>query len=250
MLLPRIRSKCSRDGLVASASALYAIAALMLAYVQILALLAVAMLAIGMAWIAILSTLQVAAQITLPPWVRARGLAAFWVIFMGGMTLGSVLWGQVATHIGIPVALIIAGLGMLAAIGLTWRFKLGQHEALDFTPSMVPLPTLAETPEPDVPVLVTIIYHIQPDKRTEFVAAMQEVRRMRRRNGAYFWQLFHDSENPTRFLECFMDESWTEHLRQHERSSVTDRAILQQAKVYLLPETSTRSRHYLADRES
>jgi len=73
---------------------------------------------------------------------------------------------------------------------------------------------------------------------------------MRRRNGAYFWQLFHDSENPTRFLECFMDESWTEHLRQHERSSVTDRAILQQAKVYLLPETSTRSRHYLADRES
>ena len=42
---------------------------------------------------------------TLPAWVRARGLAAFVVVFMGGMALGSVLWGQVATRIGIPPAL-------------------------------------------------------------------------------------------------------------------------------------------------
>ena len=60
------------------------------------------MLATGVAWISILSALQVAAQLTLPRWVRARGLAAFVVIFMGGMALGSILWGQVATHVGIP----------------------------------------------------------------------------------------------------------------------------------------------------
>ena len=77
-----------------------------------------------------------------------------------------------------------------------------------------PLPVLAETPEPDVPVMVTIRYSIRPDKRPDFVAAMQGVREMRRRNGAYFWQLFHDSEDPTRFVEVFMDESWVEHLRQ------------------------------------
>jgi quinol monooxygenase YgiN len=91
---------------------------------------------------------------------------------------------------------------------------------------------------------------VQPDKRTEFVAAMQEVRQMRRRNGAYFWQLFHDSEDPTRFFECFMDESWAEHLRQHERASIADRAIQKKAKQYLVDGTSTRSSHYLADRES
>jgi hypothetical protein len=73
---------------------------------------------------------------------------------------------------------------------------------------------------------------------------------MRRRNGAYFWQLFHDSENPTHFVETFMDESWMEHLRQHERASVADREIQRRAKQYLVAGTSTRSSHYLADRES
>ncbi len=214
-------------------------------------LLAVAMLATGVAWISILSALQVSAQMTLPSWVRARGLAAFVVIFMGGMALGSILWGQVATRVGIPAALTIAAVGMAAAIALTWRFKLGQHEVLDFTPSMDwPLPVPAETPEPDVSVMVTISYRIRADKRAEFVAAMQHVREMRRRNGAYFWQLFHDAEDPTRFIECFMDESWVEHLRQHERVSVADREIQRRAKQYLVEDATTRSSHWLADRES
>ena len=210
------------------------------------------MLATGVAWISILSALQVSAQMTLPAWVRARGLAAFVVVFMGGMTLGSILWGQVATRIGIPAALATAALGMFLAIGLTWRFKLGHHQVLDFTPSLDwPAPLLAEIPEPDSgPVMVTIEYRVQPDKRAEFVAAMQAVREMRRRNGAYFWELFHDSAEPARFVECFMDESWLEHLRQHERVSVADREIQQRAKRFLAEGASTQSTHWLGDREN
>jgi len=251
MLLPRVRARISRDALVAGASALYALAALTLAHVQNIGLLAVAMLATGVAWISILSALQVTAQMTLPACVRARGLASFFVVFMAGMALGSILWGQVATRIGIPAALTIAALGMVAAIGLTWRFKLGRHQVLDFTPTMDwPAPVLAETPEPDSgPVMVTIEYHVQPAKRAEFVAAMQSVREMRRRNGAYFWELFHDSADTARFIECFMDESWLEHLRQHERASVSDREIRERAKQFMVEGASTKSQHWLADRE-
>ena len=251
LLLPRVRAKFSRDALVAGASTLYAVAALMLGHVQNVALLAVAMLGTGVAWISILSALQVSAQMTLPAWVRARGLAAFVVVFMGGMAFGSILWGQVAARVGIPAALTIAALGMAIAIGLTWRFKLGRHEVLDFTPSSHwPAPVLAELPEPDSgPVMVTIEYRIQPDKRAEFVAAMQSVREMRRRNGAYFWELFHDSADPSRFNECFMDESWVEHLRQHERVSVADREIQQRAKAFMVEGESTKSSHWLADRQ-
>jgi len=79
---------------------------------------------------------------------------------------------------------------------------------------------------------------------------MQAVREMRRRNGAYFWQLFHDSEDPTHFVEVFMDESWVEHLRQHERASVADRAVLERAKEFMVEKKVTRSSHWLADRES
>ena len=100
------------------------------------------------------------------------------------------------------------------------------------------------------PVMVTIEYRVQPAKRTEFVAAMQAVREMRRRNGAYFWELFHDSADTARFVECFMDESWIEHLRQHERASVSDREIRQRAKQFMVEGESTISQHWLADRES
>jgi MFS family permease len=253
ILLPRFRAKLSRDLLVAGASALYALAALALAYLPYIGLLAVAMVATGAAWISILSALQVSAQMTLPAWVRARGLAAFVVVFMGGMAIGSVLWGQVATQIGIPNALTIAALGIFAAIGLTWRFKLGEHRALDFTPSMdwPAAPLLAETPEPDGgPVMVTISYRVQPTKRSEFVTAMSAVREMRRRNGAYFWELFHESSDPGLYLECFMDESWLEHLRQHERGSVADREILNRAKVFMVEGETTKSTHWLGHRES
>ena len=110
---------------------------------------------------------------------------------------------------------------------------------------------LAETPEDDSgPVLVTIEYRVQPAKRAEFVTAMQAVREMRRRNGAYFWELFHDSADPTHFVECFMDESWVEHLRQHERVSVADREIQQRAKQYMVEGQTTRSQHFLADRDA
>ncbi len=250
MLLPRVREKISRSAMVACASALYALAALALAHLQNLGLLAVAMLATGVAWIAILAALQVSAQLTLPDWVRARGLAAFVVVFMGGMALGSILWGQVATRIGIPAALTTAAAGMVLAIGLTWRFRLRDGHAPDFTPSFDwPAPLIAETPEPDSgPVLVTIEYRVDPARRADFVAAMRDLREMRRRNGAFFWELFHDSAQPTRFLESFMDESWTEHLRQHERVSVADREIQRRANQFLVKGESTKSTHWLADR--
>jgi MFS family permease len=251
MVLPRLRVRFSRDELVAGSTVLYAIAALVLAFSQSLPLLIVAMLGTGVAWIFILSALQVAAQVTLPPWVRARGLAAFVMVFMGGMALGSVLWGQVAVHTGIPVALTAAAAGLVIAIPLTWRYKLGQHEVVDFTPAMdLPLPVLAEAPAEDVPVMVTIRYRVKDDEREAFVAAMQDVRQMRRRNGAYFWQMFHDSADPTMFIEVFMDESWTEHLRFHERASVADREILNVAKRHMVEGYKTHSTHWLGDPET
>ena len=250
MLLPRFRRSTSRNVLVAAASALYALAALALAHVHHLGLLAITMMATGVAWIAILASLQVSAQLILPEWVRARGLAAFVAVFMGGMALGSIFWGQVATMIGIPGALTAAAGGILIAIALTWRYRLHDGGARDFTPSLDwPAPLLAETPEPDSgPVLVTIEYRVDPARRAEFVAAMHEVREMRRRNGAFFWELFHDSAQPTRFLESFMDESWTEHLRQHERVSVADREVQLRANQFLAKGESTKSTHWLADR--
>ena len=103
------------------------------------------MLVTGAAWISVVSPLMTAAQTALPGWVRARGLALFWVVFMGGMAAGSALWGQVATWIGIPYALTLAALGALVGIAATWRYRIGQHDMQDLTPSMAwPTPMMPD----------------------------------------------------------------------------------------------------------
>lgn len=104
-VLPTLREKFSRDTLVAGATVLYAGALLVLATIDRLLPLTLAMAVSGMAWITVLSSLQVAAQMALPNWVRSRGLAVFMTIFMGSMALGSLLWGSVAQLYGIPQSL-------------------------------------------------------------------------------------------------------------------------------------------------
>jgi hypothetical protein len=50
----------------------------------------------------VLSNLNVSAQVALPEWVRARGLAIFMTVYFGAHTADSALWGQVAAMWGLP----------------------------------------------------------------------------------------------------------------------------------------------------
>ena len=96
------------------------------------------------------------------------------------------------------------------------------------------------------PVLVTLEYRIDPTRRQEFLALMQQLGETRRRDGAFMWGLFHDAAAADHFLECFMAESWLEHLRQHERVTVADRALQEQIDQCLLEPGGPRVFHYLA----
>jgi hypothetical protein len=74
---------------------------------------------------------------------------------------------------------------------------------------------------------------------------------MRQRDGAVFWELFVDSANPQRCVECWLVESWAEHLRQHERTTRADREV--QVRVRRLTVGRERTTHYIAlsrERES
>ena len=52
-------------------------------------------------------------QTLVPDWARARVLAVFILTCQGGLAAGSATWGVVATRIGIPATLVIAGLSTL-----------------------------------------------------------------------------------------------------------------------------------------
>jgi MFS family permease len=181
----------------------------------------------GMSWIAVLASLNVSAQVALADWVRGRGLAMFVTVFFGALTLGSAIWGQVAGMVGLPVAHFIAAAGALLVIPLTWRWKLQTAAEIDLTPSMHwPAPLATSGVEPDQgPVLVTVEYRIDARNREPFLAALEKLSQVRRRDGAYAWGVFEDAAEPGRLLETFLVESWIEHLRQHERVTNADRLL-------------------------
>ena len=181
----------------------------------------------GVCWIAVLASLNVSAQVALPEWVRGRGLAIFMTVFFGTLTLGSVIWGQVAGVLGLPAAHFMAAAGALVAIPLTWRWKLQTGAAIDLTPSLHwPVPVVTHEIEHDRgPVLVTVEYRIDPRNREAFLGALEKLGYERRRDGAYAWGVFEDAAEEGRMVETFLVESWLEHLRQHDRVTNSDRVL-------------------------
>jgi quinol monooxygenase YgiN len=185
----------------------------------------VASLVAGASWIAAVSSLNVSAQVALPEWVRGRGLAMYVTVMFGALTIGSALWGKIAAVAGVPTALMVAAVGAAISVPLGRRWKLQTGVNVDFSPSMHwPDPITSREIEPDRgPVLVTVEYRIDPARRNEFLQALAKYSRGRRRDGAYDWGVFEDPAVDGRFIETFRTDSWLEHLRQHERVTVTDR---------------------------
>jgi predicted MFS family arabinose efflux permease len=181
----------------------------------------------GASWVMVLASLNLSAQLALPDWVRGRGLAIYVTVFFGAMTLGSALWGQIAGWLGLANALWTASIGLLVAIPATWGWKLQHGKAMDLTPSLHwPAPSALLNPGPDdAPVMVTVEYHLADDNRRAFLSAMDHLSHERKRDGAYAWAIYRDSEHAGRYLETFYVESWTEHLRQHQRVTKADREL-------------------------
>jgi hypothetical protein len=75
-------------------------------------------------------------------------------------------------------------------------------------------------------------YTVAPEHRAAFLAAMQECRRVRLRCGALDWRLFEDVAHAERWLEIWLMESWTAHLREEGRLTEADRAALARAAAF------------------
>jgi MFS family permease len=246
VLLPRLRRTVPIDRRVVVGSLLFAAATVALAVSGSVVLVWLAMVAAGVAWLAILTSFNVATQTAVPPWVRARALAVYLLVFQGGLAVGSALWGVVAGRVGERMALLAAaasfGLGLLAAP----RWRLEGIAELDLSPSVRPEPEVVVEPEPDDgPVLVLVEYRVDPARAEEFAAAMRELRRVRRRDGAYRWGLFEDVADPGRLVETYVVRSWAEHLRQHERFTAEDLQVRDRARSFHIGEDPPKVSHFI-----
>ncbi len=254
LALPKLRQSVGSNALAAGGTIVTAVAMATLGIAWNGATAIAAALLGGLGWITVLTSLNVSAQTALPNWIRARGLAVALMVFFGSMALGSTLWGQVATFTSIQTALLIAAAGALAAVPITWRFKLNQGEDMDLTPSMAwAAPVVAEDFDADPdrgPVMVTITYDIDPADTEPFLRTIRMLSSERYRDGAYEWGVYQDAANPRRWIEWFFVSSWAEHLRQHERVTRHDQDVHGSVRAFHRGKGPPEVQHYLAPGES
>jgi len=227
--LPRLNRRLTIDWRVTLATAAFALGLLGLGYADNHWLLYGLLTLVGMAWMLVLNSFSVGVQTVVPRWVQARTISLYLLTIQGGMALGSVVWGTVAERLGVTVALTGAAgwLGLTTLLVLKFSLR-NPPEALDHTPARPrPEPVLAEQPVPtEGPVIITTTYRVRPENRPAFTYLMEQLARIRRREGAIGWGLYADMADPMHMVEYFMTESWEEHAQQHERGVSRDEAAL------------------------
>jgi MFS family permease len=243
-----VREKVPPNTLLAVCAAAYGLAALGVARLPFAAATPFLVLS-GMAWLITLTTLNAAAQLHLPGWVRARGLSMYLLVFTGAQAIGSYVWGLVATREGLHAALIwsavLLGVAALSVVVLGLKPSTGKLSR-DISRAW-PSPMIVFEPCPDDgPVLVTVRYQVSTENLEHFVEAMSAVRRSRLRTGGHSWRLYRSAEDPDTVLERFTVTSWAEFERQHsERWLDSDHDASAKAVGYTVDSTRQHS-YYLA----
>jgi len=248
-ILPKVQHKTSMNFLVAISTILFSLTIFALAVLKDFKLLSIAMFIGGISWLAILSIFNTSVQSIIPTWVRGRVISVFILAFFGGMAGGSALWGAIATKTSVSATLIGTSLCTVAGIFLTWRYKISSGEDLDLAPSQN-WPVLAMEKAPDMeegPVLVVVEYQVDPAQSQTFMDAMSPMKMIRMRDGAFKWNLFRDVATPGHYIESFIVESWLEHLRQHERFTVSDREISKRIRSFQTGGKPVIVQHFIAE---
>jgi MFS family permease len=249
LFLPRLRSRFGVERVVTAAAFGFAGSQLALGRFPSFAAAAASLLVAGACWLSTFSTLTAVAQMSLPSWVRARGLATHMLVLFGGLAAGSAAWGAIAGAIGVPRSFELAALAIVFGRVVSWRRVLRDEAGPDLAPApRWPDPEIVRTFAPDRgPALVTVEYQIDPADAEPFAHAMRALRSIRLRDGAIRWGLWDDVAQSGRFLESFVVESWLEHLRQHERITAADRAVQAIAHAFHRGSDPPRVRHFVRD---
>jgi MFS family permease len=247
-LLPRVKRRLPLDVVIGLATVTFAVVSALTAFWRFIPGLGIAMILGGVAWIALMAGLNGSAQTAVPAWVRARALGIYLLVFQGGLGIGSALWGFVAEHVGASIALASSAGGALLGLAAMRRWPLRGVTTSDLAPSAHwPEPHLDVMPAPDDgPVRVEVEYRIHPSQADPFTQAIRDLEPIRRRDGAVNWAVYRDPGEEGRYVESFVVESWVEHLRQHERVTVSDRAVEERVRRFHVAGTPPAVTHLIA----
>lgn len=228
----RLRASLSTEAIVRWASAAFAVAVALIGLSNQLLLTMVGLFVAGAGWLLALSTFNVSVQMSAPRWVVARALSLYQMATYCGLAAGSWLWGEVAADSSAGAALVAAAGLMLASVLLGRWLPLVQTEQinLDLLRSWTEPTTAVHVDARTGPVVITIEYLIRESDIADFLAAMTDRRRIRRRDGARNWRLLRDLADPELWIERYETPTWLDYVRHNSRITHHDALIPQRLR--------------------
>lgn len=220
----RLRERWSNEAVARAAFVAFAVGLLIVSFSPNAIVAGFGVMIGGACWLIALSMFNVTVQLSTPRWVLARSLALYQTATFGGMALGAWVWGAVAEARSVEFSLICAATLLVAGALAGMRFALPDvgSENLDPLDSWK-VPRLAlDLQGRSGPVAIMIEYHIELEDTEAFLDAMNERKRIRRRDGARNWELLRDTEHPEEWMEMFHVPTWNDYVRHNMRRTKAD----------------------------
>ena len=89
-------------------------------------------------------------------------------------------------------------------------------------------------------------YTVDNANRAEFLRLSRQLTQLRKRDGAFFWEMYSRAGKANCLVEVFMVSSWLEHLRQHARVTVVDKQLQDKLRSLIVKETRPKRSHFIA----
>jgi MFS family permease len=222
-----LRSRMSSDTLLRLLSALSFFAMVGIGQSRWAALTLLGHVVAGSVWTLAFANFNIAVQLSSPRWVMGRMLAAYQTIAFASMALGSWWWGELADAAGLRESLTIAGLAALVSLAVArWLpISVAQFGALDPRARIELTPPSVDIHSTSGPIVVVIEYRVPAQNAVEFVAVINEIGRIRRRDGARAWSISQDIDAVDLWIERFECPTWLDYLRWRTRPTQSDQVV-------------------------
>ncbi len=224
-----LRARFSSDAVLRAICVVAFVAMVVIGQSRSFALTLLAHVMAGSVWTLGLATFNITVQMSSPRWVTGRTLAIYQTIAFGGMALGSWAAGELATLVGLRETITAAGVAALGTL-LVARWL---PVAVATTGSLDPQATAAVRPphveihDASGPIVVTITYRVPAHNAVAFLEIINEIGRVRRRDGARRWSVCQDIDDPVYWVERFESPTWLDYLRRQSRPTQADQELRQ-----------------------
>jgi MFS family permease len=222
-----LRHRFSGDTLLRILSALACVAMIGIGQSRWASVTLLAHVLAGSVWTLAFANFNIAVQLSSPRWVTGRMLATYQTIAFASMALGSWWWGEFAHAMGLREALTTAGVASLLSLAAARWLPIAMEQlgSLDPRTRIELNPPSVEIHSASGPIVVVIEYRVPAGNAVEFAATINEIGRIRRRDGARAWSICQDIDAIDLWIERFESPTWLDYLRWRTRPTQSDQAV-------------------------